>query len=97
MAKLNGIARKLQKAILRKGLVIRMGTSQFYSVEQKRLITVYILSTRIMERKKNGEWKDTDLEILRTASLLEIVNCLNDIWKTVKEQEHDIEPNTCRC
>lgn len=85
MAKLNGIARKLQKAILQKGLVIRMGTSQFYSTEQKRLITVYILSTRIMERKKNGEWKDTDLEILRTASLLEIVNCLNDIWKTVKE------------
>lgn len=85
MAKLNGISRKLQKAILQKGLVIRMGTSQFYSVEQKRLITVYILSTRIMERKKNGEWKDVDLEILRTASLLEIVNCLNDIWKTVKE------------
>lgn len=87
MAKLNGIARKLQKVILQKGLVIRMGTSQFYSVEQKRLITVYILSTRIMERKKNGEWKDTDLEILRTASLLEIVNCLNDIWKAVKGDE----------
>ena len=85
MAKLNSIARKLQKAILQKGLVIRMGTSQFYSAEQKRLITVYILSTRIMERKKNGEWKDTDLEIIRTASLLEIVNCLNDIWKVVKE------------
>ena len=85
MAKLNGITRKLQKAILQKGLVIRMGTSQFYSVEQKRLITVYILSTRIMERRKNGEWKDMDLEILRTASLLEIVNCLNDIWKAVKE------------
>ena len=67
MAKLNGISRKLQKAILQKGLVIRMGTSQFYSVEQKRLITVYILSTMIMERKKNGEWKDMDLEILRTA------------------------------
>ena len=87
MAKLNGIARKLQKAILQKDLVIRMGTSQFYSVEQKRLITVYILSTRIMERKKNGGWKDTDLEILRTASLLEIVNCLNDIWKAVKGDE----------
>ena len=89
MAKLNGIARKLQKAILQKDLVIRMGTSQFYSVEQKRLITVYILSTRIMERKKNGEWKDTDLEILRTASLLEIVNCLNDIWKAVKGDEQN--------
>lgn len=87
MAKLNNIARKLQKAILQKGLVIRMGTSQFYSAEQKRLITVYILSTRITEQKKSGEWKNTDLEIIRTASLLEIVNCLNDIWKAVKGDE----------
>lgn len=51
MANLNSIAKKLQKAILQKGLVIKMGTSQFYSVEQNRLITMYILSTRVLERK----------------------------------------------
>ncbi len=85
MANLNGIAKKLQKAILQKGLVIKMGTSQFYSVEQNRLITMYILSTRVLERKKNGEWKYYDYEIIRTASQIEIVNCLNDIWRAVKE------------
>lgn len=85
MANLNSIAKKLQKAILQKGLVIKMGTSQFYSVEQNRLITMYILSTRVLERKKNGEWKYYDYEIIRTASQIEIVNCLNDIWRAVKE------------
>ena len=76
MANLNSIAKKLQKAILQKGLVIKMGTSQFYSVEQNRLITMHILSTRVLERKKNGEWKYYDYEIIRTASQIEIVNCL---------------------
>ena len=85
MANLNGIAKKLQKAILQKGLVIKMGTSQFYSVEQNRLITMYILSTRVLERKKSGEWKYYDYDILRTASQIEIINCLNDIWRAVKE------------
>lgn len=74
MANLNSIAKKLQKAILQKGLVIKMGTSQFYSVEQNRLITMYILSTRVLERKKNGEWKYYDYEIIRTASQIEIVS-----------------------
>lgn len=85
MANLNSIAKKLQKAILQKGLVIKMGTSQFYSVEQNRLITMYILSTRVLERKKNRKWKYYDYEIIRTASQIEIVNCLNDIWRAVKE------------
>lgn len=85
MANLNRIAKKLQKAILQKGLVIKMWTSQFYSAEQNRLITMYILSTRVLERKKNGEWKYYDYELIRTASQIEIVNCLNDIWRAVKE------------
>lgn len=85
MTNLNSIAKKLQKAILQKGLVIKMGTSQFYSVEQNRLITMHILSTRVLEQKKNGEWKYYDYEIIRTASQIEIVNCLNDIWRAVKE------------
>ena len=85
MANLNSIAKKLQKAILQKGLVIKMGTSQFYSPDQNRLITMHSLSTRVLERKKNGKWKYYDYEILRTASQIEVVNCMNDIWRAVKE------------
>lgn len=82
---LNSIMRKLQRAILQRNLVIKIGTTQFYSPEQKRMITMYILSTRITYRNTNGDWKERDYEILRTASQIEIVNCLNDIWQAVRE------------
>ena len=81
---LNGISKKLQRAILQTGLIIKFSSRQFYSPEQKRLINIYSISTPAMERNKHGDWKERDLEILRTSSQLEIVNCLNDIWKAVK-------------
>lgn len=81
---LNSIMRKLQRAILQKNLVIKIGTTQFYSAEQKRMITMYILSTRITYQNTHGDWKERDYEILRSASQIEIVNCLNDIWQAVK-------------
>lgn len=84
MANLNSIMRKLQKAILSTGLVIKIGTTQFYSPEQQRMITMYILSTPIFTKNKNGEWKTKDYEILRSASQIDVVNCLNDIWKQVR-------------
>ena len=82
---INSIMRKLQRAILQKGLIIKIGTSQFYSKEQNRMITIHILSTRITYRNTHGEWKERDYEILRSASQIEIVNCLNDIWQAVRE------------
>ena len=83
--KLGQIMRKLQKAILQKGLVIKVGTTQFYSAEQNRMITIYILSTRVLQKTQNDEWKEKDYEILRSASQIEIVNCLIDIWQAVRE------------
>lgn len=82
---LNSIMRKLQRAILQKGLVIKIGSTQFYSAEQNRMITIHILSTRITYQNTHGEWKERDYEILRSASQIEIVNCLNDIWQAVRE------------
>ena len=82
---LNSIMRKLQRAILQKGLVIKIGSTQFYSAEQMRMITIHILSTRITYRNTHEEWKEKDYEILRSASQIEIVNCLNDIWQAVRE------------
>lgn len=82
---LNMVMRKLQRAILQKGLVIKIGSTQFYSKEQNRMITIHILSTRVTYRNTHGEWKEKDYEILRSASQIEIVNCLNDIWQAVRE------------
>lgn len=81
---LSQIMKKLQRAIMKKGLVIKIGTTQFYSQEQNRMITIYILSTRVLQNVR-GEWKERDYEIFRSASQIEIVECLNDIWQAVKE------------
>lgn len=80
----NAIMKKLQRAILRTGLVVKIGTSQFYSEEQKRMITMYILSTPTLQQKKNEMWVMRDYEILRTASAVEAVNCMKDIYEAVK-------------
>lgn len=88
MAKLNNIAKKLQKAILHKGFIVKMGTSQFYSKDQNRLITVFTLSTPVLQRNKNGEWRTKDYEILRSASNVDIVYCLADIYKAVSDWEN---------
>lgn len=86
---LNAIMKKLQRAILQTGLVIKMGTNQFYSSEQKRMITVFILSTQVLMQNKNGEWRTKDHEILRSASGIEIINCLNDIWKQNRDWKQE--------
>lgn len=84
MANLRSLMKKLQKAILHTGLVVKVGTTQFYSAEQQRMITIYILSTPVFQRNRNGEWRDKDYQILRSASVIEIVQCLNEIYQQLK-------------
>lgn len=80
---LNVTMKKLQRAILSVGLVIKISTSQFYSEEQDRMITMWILTTPALQNGRNG-WKMRDYEILRTASAIEVVKCLVDIWEQAK-------------
>lgn len=80
---LNAIMKKLQRAILSTGLVIKIGTSQLYSPEQGRMITMWILSTSTLQNGRNG-WRMRDYEILRTASAVEAVKCLAEIWEEMK-------------
>lgn len=81
---LNLTLKKLQRAILSTGLVVKIGTSQFYSPEQGRMITMWILSTPTLQETRNG-WRTRDYEILRTASAVEVVKCLAEIWGQTKE------------
>lgn len=81
---MKGIVKKLQNALLSVGLIIKIGSSQFYSSDQGRMITVWILSTPTLQNGKNG-WKMRDYEILRTASTVEAVKCLAEIWEQTKE------------
>lgn len=82
---LNGRMKKLQTAIIKTGLVIKVNTHQFYSVDQKRMITSYSICTPVTyysERKE--EWKEKDHEILKTCSMPDIIFCLLDIYKAVR-------------
>lgn len=81
---LNLTLKKLQRAILSTGLIVKIGTSQFYSPEQERMITMWILSTPTLQETRNG-WRMRDYEILRTASAVEAVKCLAEIWEQIKE------------
>ena len=81
---INATMKKLQRAILSTGLVIKIGTSQLYSPEQGRMITMWILSTPTLQNGRKG-WRVRDYEILRTASAVEAVKCLAEMWEQAKE------------
>lgn len=91
---LNLTLKKLQRAILSTGLIVKIGTSQFYSPEQERMITMWILSTPTFQETRNG-WRMRDYEILRSASAVEVVKCLAEIWEQTKgwKDERNIIPS----
>lgn len=82
---LKGKMKKLQTAIVKTGLVIKINSYQFYSDDQKRMITSYSICTSITYyESKKEEWKITDFEILKTCSMPEVIYCLLDIYKAVR-------------
>ena len=83
---LNRTMKKLQMAIVKSGLVIKINTNQFYSHEQERMVTSYRVCAPIdYYSQKFMEWKVTDYEILKTCSIPDVVLCLADIYKAVNE------------
>ena len=84
MANLKGKVKKLQTAIVQRGLIIKINQNQFYSDDQKRMITIYRILTPVYTfKQKKQEWKTEDLEILKTASVPDVIFCLIDIYKAV--------------
>lgn len=83
---LKGKMKKLQTAIIQTGLVIKINQHQFFSDEQKRVITSYSICTPVTYySEKKRQWRITDFEILRTCSMPEVIFCLLDIYKAVSE------------
>ena len=84
MANLKVKVKKLQTAIVHRGLIIKINQNQFYSDDQKRMITIYRIITPVYTFKKNRqEWKTEDYEILKTPSIPEVIFCLLEIYKAV--------------
>ena len=65
---------KLQKALKTKGIIICINTNQFYSKEQNRFITMYIVK------------QNKDL-LIKTASQIQVVRTLQQIWEEVKNND----------
>ena len=95
---LNSKKKKLQIAINRLGLQLKINTVQFYSEDQKRMITSYVLKTpTLYYSKKFKEYRLRDYEILKTCSMVDIVLCMRDIysqmqvWGVVRDLRDDEE------
>nr|DAJ52474.1 MAG TPA: hypothetical protein [Caudoviricetes sp.] len=86
MRNLNQIMRKLQRALLTKRLQVKIDTHQFYSAEQKRMITMYTLTTPTLGMVRD-KWKESDYEIIHTASQFDVVMTLKEIWEALTDWE----------
>ena len=86
MANLRGKMKKLQTAIIKRGMVVKINQSQFYSADQNRMITSYRIITPVeCYCTGKNEWKTKDYEILKTCSMVDLIYCLLDIYKAVSE------------
>lgn len=80
----NKTIRKLQMAILQQGLPVTVSRRQFFSTKTQHFITVTTLNIKVFHFfKQKEEWKEQNYEILSSASQLDIVECLLEIYKAV--------------
>ena len=69
---------KLQRAINDKyGQKILYNKTQFYSEQQNRPVTLYILKQAIWDEKRG---RNTNIELYSTTSQIQIVLYLRDLW-----------------
>lgn len=78
MANLKGKMKKLQTALVKSGVLVKINQYQFYSEDQKRMITQY----RVVETNQNTR-KDT--EKLKTCSMVEVIKYLLERYRQVSE------------
>ena len=72
LADLNKLMYKLQLALKQKGVIVTINTNQFYSTEQDRFIKMYTI-----KKNKNN--------LITTASQIQAVKVLNELWQEVKK------------
>ena len=70
--------RKLQRAINEKfSQRILVNKQQWYSIEQDRPITLYVVKQAIYDEQKN---RTTNIELFKSSSEIQIVLFLRDMW-----------------
>lgn len=83
MARINQIMRKLQLAILNKGVKVKVNTSQFFVQDRNGMATCYTVTQRKWSAAK---CKMTDQVVLKTCSAVEVVKFLAAILEELKNE-----------
>ena len=76
------LVRKLQSACLLKGEKLLLNSRQWYSKEQNRAITQYII---LKSTEENG--KEINQELFKTYSQIQLVLFMRDYWYTLNNWE----------
>lgn len=84
MASNSVMIHKLQQAINLNGGRILYSTSQFYSGEQDRPVTMYVIKQGVLDETTN---KIKSVELFKTTSQIQVVLFLRDFWFTMNGWE----------
>ena len=84
MASNSILIHKLQQALNLRGEMILYNTSQFYSTEQDRPVTVYHVKKAVWDEKKG---KNINIELFKSTSQIQILLFLRDMWYEVNGWE----------
>lgn len=84
MASNTTLIKKLQHAINDKGERVLYQTSQWYSEQQDRPVTIYTIKKAIWDVDKN---RFTNIELFSSTSQIQIVLFLRDYWYEINNWE----------
>lgn len=83
MAKLNRLMRKLQMAIVNKGVKVKVNTNQFFMQEQGKMATCYTVTQR---KWSDSKGKMTDRIVLKTCSTVEVIKFLAKLLEELQNE-----------
>lgn len=84
MASNSVMIKKLQQALNAKGCKLLYSTSQFYSQQQDRPVTMYVLKQAVWDEESG---KNKNQELFKTMSQIQMVLFLRDMWYEVNGWE----------
>ena len=83
MAKLNRLMRKLQMAIINKGVKVKVNTNQFFMQEKGKMATCYTVTQR---KWSDSKGKMTDQVVLKTCSTVEVIKFLAKLLEELQNE-----------
>lgn len=83
MAKLNQLIKKLQLAILNKGVKIKVNTNQFFMQEQNRMVTCYTVTQR---KWSDSKCRMADCVVIKTCSTVEVIKFLAKMLEELQNE-----------